>query len=76
MMMWVLDPAERDAMLANEAAMKWSPSNRVLIEIAVARAADELFAARRSYQSRFKRSLEEDVSAHTHGDFRKVNFLF
>lgn len=75
-MLWVLDPAERDAMLANEAAMKWSPGNRVLIEIAVARTADELFAARRSYQSRFKRSLEEDVSAHTHGDFRKVNSLF
>ncbi|XP_074565196.1 annexin Gh1-like [Curcuma longa] len=70
--LWVLEPAERDAMLANEAAMKWSPSDRVLIEIAVARTADELFATRRSYQFQFKRSLEEDVSAHTHGDFRKL----
>ncbi|KAG6479842.1 annexin D2-like [Zingiber officinale] len=71
-MLWMLEPAERDAMLANEAAMKWNPSNRVLIEIAVARTADELFATRRWYQTRFKRSLEEDVSAHTHGDFRKL----
>ncbi|CAD5164533.1 unnamed protein product [Musa acuminata subsp. malaccensis] len=71
-LLWVLDAAERDAVLANEVVRKWSPGNRVLIEIAVARTADELFAAKRAYQARFKRSLEEDVAAHTNGDFRKL----
>ncbi|KAJ8490876.1 hypothetical protein OPV22_012597 [Ensete ventricosum] len=71
-LLWVMDAAERDAVLANEVVRKWSPGNRVLIEIAVARTADQLFAAKRAYQARFKRSLEEDVAAHTNGDFRKL----
>ncbi|URE28007.1 ANX [Musa troglodytarum] len=71
-LLWVMDAAERDAVLANEVVRKWSPGNRVLIEIAVARTAGELFAAKRAYQARFKRSLEEDVAAHTNGDFRKL----
>ncbi|XP_038984814.1 annexin D2 [Phoenix dactylifera] len=71
-LLWMLDPPERDAMLANEALKKWSPGNRALIEIAVTRTADELFAVRRAYHARFKRSLEEDVAAHTSGDFRKL----
>lgn len=68
----MLDPPERDAVLANEALKKWSPGNRALIETAVTRTADEMFTVRRAYQGRFKRSLEEDVAAHTNGDFRKV----
>ncbi|XP_073010803.1 annexin Gh1 [Typha latifolia] len=70
--LWTLDPAERDAVLANEAVRKWNPSNRVLIEIACARTSGELFAVRQAYHARFKRSLEEDVAAHTSGDFRKL----
>ncbi|XP_026660763.2 annexin D1-like [Phoenix dactylifera] len=71
-LLWTLDPAERDAWLANEAVRKWRPGNRVLIEIACARSSRELFAVRQAYHARFKRSLEEDVAAHTTGDFRKL----
>ncbi|KAG1334572.1 Annexin-like protein RJ4 [Cocos nucifera] len=71
-LLWMLDPPERDAVLANEALKKWSPRNRALIEIAVARTSDETFAVRRAYHARFKRSLEEDVAVHTSGDFRKL----
>ncbi|XP_038977276.1 annexin D1-like [Phoenix dactylifera] len=71
-LLWTLDPAERDAWLANEAVRKWRPENRVLIEIACARSSGELFAVRQAYHARFKRSLEEDVAAHTTGDFRKL----
>lgn len=70
--LWTLDPAERDAALANEAVKKWRSSDRVLIEIACARSSAELFAARQAYHARFKRSIEEDVAAHTTGDIRKV----
>ncbi|WOL19919.1 annexin D7-like [Canna indica] len=70
--LWTLDPAERDAQLANEVVRKWHQSNLVLIEIACARTSDELFQVRRAYQARYKRSLEEDVAAHTSGDFRKL----
>ncbi|KAJ3679590.1 hypothetical protein LUZ60_017601 [Juncus effusus] len=71
-LLWTLDPRERDAHLANEAATKWAPENRVLIEIACTRSSEELFAVRRAYHAQYKRSLEEDVAAHTTGDFRKL----
>lgn len=70
--LWTLDPAERDAVLANEEAKKWRPGGRALVEIACARTPAQLFAARQAYHDRFKRSLEEDVAAHVTGDFRKV----
>ncbi|BAF19090.1 annexin Gh1 [Oryza sativa Japonica Group] len=72
--LWTLDPAERDAVLANEVARKWYPGSgsRVLVEIACARGPAQLFAVRQAYHERFKRSLEEDVAAHATGDFRKL----
>ncbi|KAJ3695811.1 hypothetical protein LUZ60_001188 [Juncus effusus] len=71
--LWTLDPAERDAVLANEAVRKWNEGkSRVLIEIACAKSSTELFAVRKAYHARFKRSLEEDVAAHTSGNFRKL----
>ncbi|XP_064982188.1 annexin Gh1-like isoform X1 [Musa acuminata AAA Group] len=71
-LLWTLDPADRDAQLANEALRGWNPSNRVLIEIACTRNSGELFDVRRAYHLRYKRSLEEDVVKHTTGDFRKL----
>ena len=76
MLLWTFDPAERDAFLANEASRKWKPSNRVLIEIACATSSGHLFATRQAYHAKYKKSLEEDVAAHTRGDFRKVSNLY
>uniref|UniRef100_A0A0D9VL60 Annexin n=1 Tax=Leersia perrieri TaxID=77586 RepID=A0A0D9VL60_9ORYZ len=70
--LWTLDPAERDAVLANEEARKWHPGGRALVEIACARTPSQLFAVKQAYHDRFKRSLEEDVAAHVTGDFRKL----
>lgn len=72
-MLWTLDPAERDAFLANEATKRWTSSNQVLMEIACTRSSKQLLEARQAYHARFKKSLEEDVGYHTNGDFRKVN---
>lgn len=71
-LLWTLDPAERDALLANEAVKKWTHNNLILIEIACTRSSGQLLAARQAYHARYKRSLEEDVAAHTTGDFRKL----
>ncbi|KAK6116134.1 hypothetical protein DH2020_008403 [Rehmannia glutinosa] len=71
-MLWTLDPPERDAYLANEATKRWTSSNQVLVEIACTRSPKELLHAREAYHVRFKRSLEEDVAYHTSGDFRKL----
>ncbi|KAL0368823.1 UNVERIFIED_CONTAM: Annexin D1 [Sesamum calycinum] len=71
-LLWTLDPPERDAYLANEATKKWTSSNQVLVEIACTRSPKELLLAREAYHARFKKSLEEDVAYHTSGDFRKL----
>ncbi|XP_059624287.1 annexin Gh1-like [Cornus florida] len=71
-MLWTLDPAERDAYLANEATKKFTASNSVLMEIACARSSHHLFSVRQAYHARYKKSLEEDVAYHTTGDFRKL----
>ncbi|KAM0971764.1 hypothetical protein TB2_019216 [Malus domestica] len=71
-LLWTLDPAERDAFLANEATKKWTKCNQVLAEIACSRSAHELLLARQAYHARYKKSLEEDVAYHTTGDFRKL----
>ncbi|KAF6149131.1 hypothetical protein GIB67_025987, partial [Kingdonia uniflora] len=74
-LLWTMDPAERDAFLANEATKRWTSSNRVLMEIACTRSSHELLLARQAYHSHFKKSLEEDVAFHTTGDFRKLLVL-
>ncbi|KAJ9170343.1 hypothetical protein P3X46_018458 [Hevea brasiliensis] len=71
-LLWTLDPAERDAYLANEATKKFTSSNWVLMEIACTRSSVELFKVRQAYHARYKRSIEEDVAYHTTGDFRKL----
>lgn len=69
---WILEPADRDAVLANVAIKKACPDYHVIIEIACVHSPEELLAVRRAYQLRYKLSLEEDVAAHTTGDLRKV----
>ncbi|KAK6938162.1 Annexin repeat [Dillenia turbinata] len=71
-LLWALDPAERDAYLANEATKRQTSNNQVLMEIACTRTPHELLLARQAYHARFKKSLEEDVAHHTTGDFRKL----
>ncbi|OIW16593.1 hypothetical protein TanjilG_02799 [Lupinus angustifolius] len=70
--LWTLDPAERDAILANEATKKWTSSNQVLVEIACTRSSEQLFLVRKAYHALYKKSLEEDVAHHTTGDYRKL----
>ncbi|XP_039156505.1 annexin D2 isoform X2 [Eucalyptus grandis] len=70
-LLWTLDPAERDAFLSNEATKRLTSSNWVLMEIACTRSSMELFMVRQAYHARYKKSLEEDIAYHTTGDFRK-----
>lgn len=71
-LLWTLEPGERDALLANEATKRWTSSNQVLMEVACTRNSAQLLHARQAYHARYKKSLEEDVAHHTTGDFRKV----
>ncbi|KAL9298371.1 hypothetical protein ACSQ67_024267 [Phaseolus vulgaris] len=69
---WMLEPADRDAVLANVAIKSGSKGYHVIVEIACVLSSEELLAARRAYHNRYKRSLEEDVATHTSGDLRQL----
>ncbi|KAK9272436.1 hypothetical protein L1049_002809 [Liquidambar formosana] len=71
-LLWTMDPAERDAFLANEATKRLTSSNWVVIEIACTRSSYDLFLVKQAYHARFKKSPEEDVAYHTSGDIRKL----
>ncbi|XP_065875766.1 annexin D2 [Euphorbia lathyris] len=71
-LLWTLDPADRDAYLANESTKRFTSSNWVLMEIACTRSPHDLFKVRQAYHTLYKKSLEEDVAYHTTGDYRKL----
>ena len=72
---WMLEPADRDAVLANVAIKNGSKGYHVIVEIACVLSAEEVLAVKRAYHNRYKRSLEEDVATNTTGDIRQVNMI-
>jgi hypothetical protein len=70
-LLWTLDPAERDAVLANESTKKGS-RHPVLLEIACTRTPKQLLHVKEAYHAKYKKSLEEDVAQHTSENFRKL----
>jgi len=69
---WILEPAERDAVLAN-VAIKSGKNYNVIVEISAVLSPEELLNVRRAYVKRYKHSLEEDLSAHTSGHLRQAS---
>ncbi|KAK9125090.1 hypothetical protein Scep_013936 [Stephania cephalantha] len=67
---WLLDPIDREAVLAHVALKNGDYS--VIVETATVLSPDELLEVKRAYQFRYKRSLEEDVATNTSGDIRKL----
>ncbi|EXB62640.1 Annexin D3 [Morus notabilis] len=65
--LWTMDPPERDAKLANEAlkmCKKGVKYLKIIIEIACATSPDHLMAVRQAYCSLFHCSFEEDIASH------------
>ncbi|KAL9321806.1 hypothetical protein ACSQ67_009859 [Phaseolus vulgaris] len=69
---WILEPAEREALLANLALKRDEKCYQVIVEISCVLSPQELFAVRSAYHNRFKRSMEEDVAANTTGHLRQA----
>ena len=69
---WILEPADRDAVLAN-VVIKSGKNYNVIVEIATISSPEELLAVRRAYLNRYKHSLEEDLAAHTTGHTRQAS---
>ncbi|CAL0303571.1 unnamed protein product [Lupinus luteus] len=68
---WILEPADRDAVIAN-VALKSGKNYYVIVEISSVLSPEELLAVRRAYLDRYKRSLEEDIASHTSGHLRQL----
>ncbi|KAE9617195.1 putative annexin [Lupinus albus] len=68
---WILEPADRDAVLAN-VALKSGRNYYAIVEISSVLSPEELLAVRRAYLDRYKRSLEEDIASHTSGHLRQL----
>jgi hypothetical protein len=69
---WMLDPNERQAVMANAAAECIQEEYPVLVEIACANSSAELVAVKKAYHALYRRSLEEDVAARATGNLRTV----
>ncbi|XP_057458767.1 annexin-like protein RJ4 [Lotus japonicus] len=72
---WILEPAERYAVLANVAIKSANNDHHVIVEIACVLEPEELLAVRHAYHNRYKHSLEEDVAAlpaHTTSHLRQL----
>ncbi|KAL8259495.1 hypothetical protein R6Q59_027448 [Mikania micrantha] len=69
---WNLDPADRDAVLANVAIRKENCDYRVIIEVACTLSPEQLFSVKTAYQCRYNRSLEEDLASHTSSNLRML----
>ncbi|KAL9262977.1 Annexin-like protein [Drosera capensis] len=67
---WMLDPLDRDALLAHVAMKKGD--YQVIVELSCMAAPEELLALRRAYQARYQHSLEEDLASHTSSEMRKA----
>nr|CAB3446847.1 unnamed protein product [Digitaria exilis] len=69
---WMLDPVERQAVMANAATKCIQEEYPVIIEIACANSSAELIEVKKAYHVLYKSSLEEDVAARTTGNLRSL----
>ncbi|XP_006644197.1 annexin-like protein RJ4 [Oryza brachyantha] len=69
---WVLDPVERQAVMANTATRCIHEDYPVIVEIACVNSSPELVAVKRAYHVLYKCSLEEDVAARATGNLRSL----
>ncbi|OEL24215.1 Annexin-like protein RJ4 [Dichanthelium oligosanthes] len=69
---WILDPVERQAVMANAATKCIQEEYPVIVEIACANSSAELIAVKKAYHDLYKCSLEEDVAAGTTGNLRSL----
>ncbi|KAI4348469.1 hypothetical protein L6164_009192 [Bauhinia variegata] len=59
--LWMLDPHERDAVLAREVLEQDEPNFEVLLEIFLGRKSSHILLIKQAYQRRFRRVLDQDI---------------
>ncbi|KAF3324116.1 annexin D8-like protein [Carex littledalei] len=69
---WMLDPAERDAMLVRDAIERSLVDYQSLVEIYTRRKSDQLFFTKQAYLVKFKRNLDQDISSEPSHPFQRI----
>jgi annexin A7/11 len=72
MLLWILDPAGRDATVLREALSGDTMDLRAATEIICSRTPSQLQIMKQTYLARFGTYLEHDIGHHTSGDHQKL----
>lgn len=70
--LWMLDPAERDAIMALDAIESGATDYRALVEIFTRRKQNQLFFTKQAYLVMFKRKLEQDMVTEPSHPFQRL----
>ncbi|KAH9313713.1 hypothetical protein KI387_022340, partial [Taxus chinensis] len=73
-MLWMYDPAQRDAIIARTALQSMCPDFRALTEMLCSRTEVEILQIRQAYYSLYKTCLEEEIAQETVGARQKLLF--
>ncbi|KAH9321503.1 hypothetical protein KI387_016142, partial [Taxus chinensis] len=71
-MLWMYDPADRDAVLLRDALIGAGTKDKTLIEIVCSRTPSQLQLIRQAYHVRYNRFVEKDVESDTSGHYQKL----
>lgn len=59
--MWMVDPHERDAIVAREALEEGDTNYKALVEIFVGRKSSHIVLIKQAYYARYRRKLDQDI---------------
>ncbi|XP_014756813.1 annexin D5 isoform X2 [Brachypodium distachyon] len=72
MLLWILDPAGRDATILNQALNSDIPDLRAATEIVCSRTPSQLQIMKQTYRVRFGCYLEHDITERAYGDHQRL----
>ncbi|RRT81184.1 hypothetical protein GW17_00022078, partial [Ensete ventricosum] len=73
--LWMLEPHERDAVLANDAMERRVTDYEALVEIYTRQKLSQLFFTKHAYLAKFKRHMDQDMISEPSNSYQKVWFL-
>ncbi|GLT96879.1 hypothetical protein SLE2022_144720 [Rubroshorea leprosula] len=74
--LWMQDPAERDANIVRHALKGTVPDHKAATEVICSRNSSQIRQLKQNYFSSFGTSLEDDIDSQTSGDLRKLLLTF
>lgn len=72
-LLWMMGPAQRDAILVYESTHGLGTKDRALIGIICTRTPSQIYEIKQAYYSMYNQTLERQIDGDTSGDYRKVS---